>query len=102
MRARASLSTSIDIEVDEGAGFALDARTERGDIRIGDDAGESADGDRDRDDLDEDDQRDADREERFRRFRSREEELVREINGGGDELSMRTVNGSIQLRRGRG
>ena len=25
-----------------------------------------------------------------------------EINGGGDELNLRTVNGSIQLRRGRG
>ena len=87
---------SIEIEVDEGASFTLDARTERGDIRIGDDAGDPDDGDLD--DLGADDQGDGDRERGLRLFRDRDEELVREINGGGDTLRLRTGRGSIRIR----
>lgn len=79
---------SIEIEVPEGAAFDLVARTERGRIRIGDDADEFGDDD-DAEDDDDGDER--------RLGRRRPEELARAINGGGGRLQLRTGRGTIRI-----
>jgi hypothetical protein len=104
-------SGRIEIQVPDEVGFDLDARSERGRIRL--------------DDFDEDrdwgdhgsPRRDDDEDGKTRRERRRERKqreaadwpenhnrgntparIVREINGGGPTLEVRTANGSIRIR----
>jgi len=81
---------SIEVEVPKGAGFDLDARTDRGRVRLGDDAGEFGDA-ADGSVAGEDD-------EGFGPFRRRDDALARPVNGGGEPLRLRSGRGSIRVR----
>lgn len=81
---------NIEIEFSEGASFDLDARTERGRVRLGDDAEEYAENDLDGEEDDSD--------RSWGQLRSREDEMVRAINGGGETLQLRSGRGTIRLR----
>lgn len=86
---------TIEIEFPTGASFDLDARAERGSVRLGDEAEEWSD-----DDLDDDDGaglEDADSDRRWDRRRSRADDVVRAINGGGETLRLRSGRGSIRI-----
>lgn len=78
---------SIDIDVPEGAGFDLDARTERGRIDL------------DGYTLDEDALEDDEEGDGFdgREGIGREERVARSINGGGETLQLRTARGEIRV-----
>lgn len=68
---------SIDVRVPRGAGFDLDARAERGRVRVDGDGGAEDETLRGRDEV----------------------ALVRAIHGGGAPLRLRTARGSIRVER---